>query len=242
MDFASWKLKVEACRALGDQPLWREMLESHLQRFHREPGLHKFVAEQYVALGEFMEALQHYDECLKMNYADLESLLCGALLLSEMGYYEEAHLRFQAVRHFDEDGGENLYHKSLCPPGVAVSTMRSRADKLLRLAEIEWARGDLARATALTAQALEVIDSPEGRLLAARLHLQGGEPARALENLEIGRQMKPDWGTFQVLAARCYTALGKTKQARNALHRAELLGERSAAARALAHESGSWEG
>lgn len=240
MDFASWKLKVEACRALGDQPLWREMLESHLPRFVREPGLHKFAAEQYAALGEFMEALQHYDESLRENHSDLESLLCGALLLSEMGYYEEAQLRFQAVRHFDEDGGENLYHKSLCPAGVAVSVLRSRAEKLLDLAGAEWERGDLERAAALTEQALGIIDSPEGRLLAARLHLQGGEPARALENLETGRRMKPDWGVFQVLAARCYTALGKPKQARDALQRAELLGERGAAARALAHESGSW--
>jgi tetratricopeptide (TPR) repeat protein len=240
MDLAGWKLKVEALRALGDHTLWREMLEKHLPHFAREPGVHKFAAEQYAALGEFMEALQHYDACVRSAHTDLEALLCGALMLSELGYYEEAHLRFQAVRQFDEDGGEKLYHKSLCPPGVAVSTLRGRSEQLLVLAESEWERGDLDRAGALVEQAIAIIDSPEGRLLAARLHLHLGAPARALENLEVGRRMKPDWGVFQVLAARCYTALGRPKQARDAIQRAELLGERGAAARALAHEAGSW--
>ncbi len=240
MDYENWKQLVTSLRFVGDVEQCLETLQAGLALHTHRSGVHRFAAEQFAHLGHHMEALQHYDEAVRADPKDVESLLCGALLLSELGSYDEAEMRFRAVKELDGDGGVTLFHKQLCEPGDSLTVHRQRSRELMELAESSWQEGDLVEAQRFAEAACAVVDSPEVRLFLGRLLLAQGEAEKALESLEHGRRLEPEWSAFQNLAARCFLALGKVKQAKDALLRAELLGDSSFTGKVLRREAQDW--
>lgn len=240
MNYENWKATIRGYLQTEDLDSAKDILESGLSTFADGAAAHLFIGEVYVAVGCYAEALQHYDEAAQLNPRDYEALLCGAALLSELGYYEEAELRFSAVQTFDEDGGQSLYNQKLIPSGSSLEALRRECEELRRIACLEMERGSLDQALTTAKKALKLLDLAENRLLIARLHLAKGEPSRALENLEHGRRLEPEQPAFQIVAARCFLALGDQKKAQDALQRAELLGDQSLTGRALAADAKLW--
>ena len=254
-EFELWQRQVEANRALNDQERCMELLTLGATKWGARPNFQIFAAETHAALGYFMEALQCYDsailladgadsssgnECVANFDLHIEALLCSAALLSELGYYEEAHLRYRAVCDLDTDGGERYFGKVIAASAPSVSEKRLLSFDLLKWAEKVSASGDLELACDAAMRALDLVDSAEARLCLASLFLKRGEPAKALENLEWGRRLEPSRPEFQTLAARCFLMLNKLKEAQDALLRAELLGNLSLAGKTLRIASKTW--
>ena len=228
-----------AARLLGDADRCLETLREGLEQDRANPGRHLFAGECYAALGFYAEALQSYDAAARLapsgSLTAIEALLCSAVLLTETGFYEEAATRFDAVRALDQPESE--------PTGRRGTSKVERNQLAVELAQLA---ARIARVEQpgvvkdLLERSLALRDTPEARFELARQSLASGEAGRALEHLEQGRRLDGTNPGFQNLAARCYMALGQTKSARDALLRAELLGDRSRSGRVLRLESKTW--
>lgn len=239
--YDQWTQAVTAARLLGDVERCLQSLREGLEHGAASPEPHLFAGECYAALGYYLEALQNYDAAARLapegSRVALEALLCGACLLAELGFYQEAATRFEAVKALDQTEAHGA-------AGRGPSSRIERQALALELAQtaVHMARFEDPKAVGeLLERSLSLAETAQARLELARLCLAHNEPAKALEHLEQGRRLDGTHPGFQTLAARCYLALGQLKNARDATLRAELLGDRSRSGRVLRLESKTWQ-
>jgi tetratricopeptide (TPR) repeat protein len=239
--FEQWTQNVTAARRLGDVHRCLETLREGLERAPSDAQHHLFAGECYAALGYYLEALQNYDAAVRLSsntsHTALEALLCGAALLAELGFYEEAGTRFDAARTLDQPETEGKVGASTRSQTERRQLAVDLALLASRMVHLEDPRG----VRDLLERSLAIRDTPEARFELARSYLALGDASKALEHLEEGRRLDGTNPVFQNLAARCYMALGQVKSAKDAIMRAELLGDRSRAGRVLRLESKSWQ-
>jgi tetratricopeptide (TPR) repeat protein len=190
-----------------------------------------------MAQGRFAEALQSLDRAACVNPASPEALLAGCVVLADLGFYDEAAKRDEAARALSREEGAvvgSVTRNASSPGWSSIPASRSLpgATVALELAHRELAltyldAHDAARAQEQIERALELRETPDGRRILARVHVRQGDPARALVELERARQSAPHDPSAHVDAALCYVALGRENEARDALVRAETLGDAS---------------
>lgn len=237
-----WTGRVQAARSLGERDRCLEILVEGLVQYGERGEYQLFAGEVYAALGLYCEALQCYDAAARSSDGQtqgesplaagsetplvhlsplaLEALLCGSALLAELGYYEAARIRFDAVTRLDRQGAAVKGERSSTARlGLARDLVRW-ADQARLTEDAEFVREALEKS-------ISICDTAAARLALARSWLAAGSPQRALEHLEAGRKLEPANPELQNVAARCYLSLGNAEDAQAAILRSQLLGDHS---------------
>ena len=185
-----------------------------------------------MAQGRFAEALQSFDAAVCEAPASVESLLAGSVVLADLGFYDEAAKRYeaamavakQAVMKAEAGKGPSAVITAATHVSGSVASLEKGH---LTLARTYLDASDTRSAQEQVERALGLHESPDARRLLASIHVRMGEPARALVELERARQLVPHDPRAHVEAALCYLALGREPEAKDALVRAETLGDPS---------------
>lgn len=180
--------------------------------------------------GRFAEALQYYDRAVCADPWFVEALLNGAIVLSDLGFYDEAQARFAAAGELDSaEWNDACQSKPIVAKRATdgVSAARKVAEKHMDTAELYLGLGRLNEASEELTRASQICDSAAVHIALARVFLLKKECDTALAELECARTLEPRNGEVHVVAAQCYLLQEKSLEAREALARAELLRDRS---------------
>lgn len=85
------------------------------------------------------------------------------------------------------------------------------------LGVLAWLRGDAAGALNHVRRLVDDMSDGDAMILAARIHLDAGEPGVALPLAEAAAAGRPKESRFQVVRARCLAALGRDAEAQKAM-------------------------
>ena len=203
--------------ALFSAGSWEQAERLAAMRLHEEGDTEEWLVRHALccmAQGRFAEALQSLDHAVCAWPRSLESLLAGCVVLTDLGFYDEAAKRYDAALAVAAETGAG--------PAADLET-KHRA-----LAEAYAAAGDANGALEQAKMALALSETAEGHLLVAHLLLSRQDPEGALASLEKARRLAPHAPAPHVQAALCYLGLGREAEARESLSRAETLQDRSA--------------
>lgn len=205
--------------ATGQWEQAESLAASHLRR---EGDSERWLAHHALccmAQGRFAEALQSFDAAVCAEPTSVEALLAGCVVLADLGFYSEAAKRHEAARML----------ASPSTAGLAALAKRQALEKEhCELAKTCLSAGDVRGAQESIEKALSLRETAEGHRLASVVHVRLGRPERALLELERARQLAPQDPQVHVDAALCYLLAGRESEARDALVRAETLGDTSA--------------
>lgn len=177
------------------------------------------MGQLYVLQGRFAESLQYFDRAVCADPTNIEALLNGVIVLSDLGFYEEAAKRFEAARALD--GKQENEDK------CGLSVLKKVADMHAQVGGLYAELGSWARAEQELTNAIEVFDSGSLRLKLSKVLLQIGHVKRALEQAEKGVAIEPQNAQLHILKAQCYLKLGQVRDASEAIATAEELDPRS---------------
>lgn len=223
------QLVVEALAEQSDDPLWLNRL-----------GL------LYFAQGQYSDALAAFDRSICADPHYLEPLLNGAIVLSDLGFYDEAAQRFDAARILDSSHQSQagalgtssvppLPQSSLgqLPAALGVAVGRAAAEKYLNLSNSLLELNLLSRAQEAAEEACRYYDHARARLQLARTFLALSQPERALLELENARRHDPRFIELHVFGALLHLMRGERTEALDALGRAEMLADTTALGQVL---------
>lgn len=200
------------------------------------------LGQLHFTQGHFDEALQHFDRAASLDPHFVEALLNGAVVLADLGYYDEAAARFEAACALDtpEESPLGVSRPAVGVGGLPPSLAREVAAKHLDIAQLhlEFERLDAAEAEARSALETQPGLAP-AHLVLARVHMHREQLDAALLELEQARRHAPKDSRVQLLAAQCYVILRRATEAREALARAELLQDKSTTGAVLRHAYGA---
>lgn len=220
------QLVVEALAEHPDDPVWLNQL-----------GL------LYFAQGQYSDALAAFDRSICADPHYLEPLLNGAIVLSDLGFYDEAAQRFDAARLLDgstPSQAGSMGSTSAPPPplgqlpaslGVAVG--RAAAEKYLNLSDALMELNLFTRAQEAAEEACRHYDHARARLQLARTFLAQMQPDRALLEIENARRHDPRFVDLHVFGALLHLVRGERPQALDALGKAEMLADTTALGQVL---------
>lgn len=213
------QLVVEALAERPDDPQWLNRL-----------GL------LYFAQGQYSDALAAFDRSVCADPHFLEPLLNGAIVLSDLGYYDDAAQRFDAARLLDastpSQAGAMGGNKAVPPPalgqlpatlGVAIG--RAAAEKYLQLSDGLMELSLFQRAQEAAEEACRHYDHARGRLQLARTFLAQMQPERALLEVENARRHDPRFVELHVYSALLHLLRDERPMALDSLSRAEMLAD-----------------
>ncbi len=181
-----------------------------------------------VSQGRLAEALLHFDRAAAADNTHLEAILNGAIVLADLGFYEEASVRFDAARAVESqaDGGTM--------PLVQGRTISlTLAEKSLETAKIYRQLKDLKNSEEEVRKSLSLSETSASYIELARIFIDQSIFERAQEALENALRLDPTSSEAFILAAQCYLSQNLPKEALNALSKAEILGDNSKAASVL---------
>jgi tetratricopeptide (TPR) repeat protein len=197
----------------------------------------------YFAQGQYADALAAFDRAICADPHYIEPLLNGAIVLSDLGYYDEATQRFEAARFLDHStpsqAGALGVSTQVRPPvghlpaslGLAVG--RAAADKYLELSDTLMDLSLYARAQEAAEEACRHYDSATSRLQLARIYLSQLQPDRALLEIENARRHDPRFVELHVFSAHMHLLKNDRAQALDALTQAEMLADTTALGQVL---------
>jgi tetratricopeptide (TPR) repeat protein len=220
------QLVIEALADSPDEPRWLNRL-----------GL------LYLAQGQFSDALAAFDRAVCADPHFLEPLLNGAIVLCDLGYYEEANVRFDAARKLDasapSQAGSSRLREALTPPygqlppdfGIAIG--RATADKYLELSESLLQLGMAQKAQEAAEEACRYYDHARGRLQVARTLLAQQKADKAILEIENARMHDSRFVELHVFSALLHLVRNDRHGALDALTRAEMLADTTALGQVL---------
>lgn len=197
----------------------------------------------YMAQGQYSDALAAFDRSVCADPHFLEPLLNGAIVLSDLGFYDEATVRFDAARVLDSStpsqAGSMGAHGAPTPPlgqlpvqlGVAVG--RAAAEKYLELSHSLLELGLLQRAQEAAEEACRYYDHARGRLQLARTFLAQQMVDKAILEIENARRHDPRFVDLHVFNALLHLVRDDRSAALDALTRAEMLADTTALGQVL---------
>lgn len=188
--------------------------------------------------GRFPEALLHFDRAAAADSLNAEALLNGAVMLADLGFYDESQLRFEAVRAIENSAIEPQTTEDT-PLSAGASTSRMLATKRTELGRVFIEAGNQQKATEEFAQSILIRDNPEAHIELARIALKSGMHEKSLKELEAARILDPTNSEVHVIAAQCYFASNRPSDALAELSKAELLDDRSRTGSILRHTIGN---
>jgi tetratricopeptide (TPR) repeat protein len=188
----------------------------------------------YLAQGRMAEALQHFDRAVAADEGFLEPLLNGAIILADLGYYNEAAVRYESAQQLQSKGtGYAQRDPAAMPLFAAKSTVETVGERLLELAHIHRQTGDRDGAMAELKRAIQHASLPAAHIELATLYLEQEECEAALDHLEQARRLDPQNPEIHIISAQCHLLKNRVKEAQDSLARAELLNDRSRTGAAL---------
>lgn len=197
----------------------------------------------YMAQGQYSDALAAFDRSVCADPHFLEPLLNGAIVLSDLGFYDEATSRFDAARVLDQStpsqAGAMGAQGAPTPPfgqrpahlGVAVG--RSAAEKYLELSDSLLQLGLPEKAQDAAEEACRYYDHARGRLQLARTYLAQQMTDKALLEIENARRHDPRFVELHVFTALLQLVRNDRHKAMDALTRAEMLADTTALGQVL---------
>ncbi|MFZ9521537.1 MAG: tetratricopeptide repeat protein [Silvanigrellaceae bacterium] len=197
----------------------------------------------YMAQGQYSDALAAFDRAVCADPHFLEPLLNGAIVLSDLGYYDDATVRFDAARILDastpSQAGSMGAQGAPTPPlgqlpaklGVAVG--RAAAEKYLELSDSLMDLGLLGRAQDAAEEACRYYDHARGRLQLARTFLAQQMLDKAILEIENARRHDPRFVELHVFNALLHFVRADRTKALDALTRAEMLADTTALGQVL---------
>jgi tetratricopeptide (TPR) repeat protein len=185
-----------------------------------------------VSQGRLAEALLHFDRSAAADSSNLEAILNGAIVLADLGFYEEASIRFDTARTI-ESQSEGDRPPNAKPLVQGKTTSLTLAEKALETAKIYRQLKDLASSEEGVRKSLSISETPEAYVELARIFIEQNSPEKAQEALNNAQRLSPSASEAFVLAAQCYLSRNLRKEALDALAKAELLGDNSRTASVL---------
>ena len=197
------------------------------------------LGQLYFSQGRFSDALQCFDRAIVADPWKIESLLNGAIVLSDLGLYEEATQRYQAACALDNasEADKNLNRPVLSSTHLGLAAAKSIAEKIIELSQVYCSLGQLDNAIVELQRAREVCDCVPVRLALAQVYMQKQECEKATVELENARRLEPQNAQVHVAAAQCYLMMNRSPEAREALSRASVLSDKSSVGRVLIDSS-----
>lgn len=184
----------------------------------------------YVTQGRFAEALGSFDRAAALDPEDVESLLNGAILLSDLGFYEEAAVRYEAVGVIETRGLSpealselNLRRGALPHPDGGLSLRQRIAEKQTELATLCQHFGRSTQAEQEFLRAVSTYPHADTHLAYARFLLGRTKAEAALQQLELARRADSRHPEVHALAIQCYLMLGRAAEAQESVAKLELL-------------------
>ena len=190
-----------------------------------------------LAQGRLAESLLHLDRAAAANAHNIEAILNGAIVLADLGFYDESQTRFEAARSM-EAGTEGDATAPETPLSAGIATAEVLAEKLVELSRLFQSIGHLEKAKEELFRSISIRDNASARLDLARLALKAGNAEKSLEELEIARKLAPENPEVHVVAALCHVERGRREEALDALSKAEYLDDRSRISAILRHTIG----
>lgn len=197
----------------------------------------------YMAQGQFSDALAAFDRSVCADPHFLEPLLNGAIVLSDLGFYDEATARFDAARTLDastpsQAGAMGTQGAPTPPLGQRPNTMgiavaRAAADKYLQLSDSLLDLGVNERAQEAAEEACRYYDDARGRLQLARTFLAQQQVDKAILEIENARRHDPRFVELHVFNALLHLVRNDRTKALDALTRAEMLADTTALGQVL---------
>jgi tetratricopeptide (TPR) repeat protein len=188
----------------------------------------------YLAQGRMAEALQHFDRAVAADEQFLEPLLNGAIILADLGYYDEAAVRYESAQQLQAKGtGYSQRDPSSMPLFAAQSIVRTVGERYLEIARIHRETGDREAAMTELKRAIQHAALPSAHLELAALYLEQEDSESALDHLEEARRLDPQNPEIHIVSAQCHLLKNRVKEAQDSLARAELLNDRSRTGAAL---------
>ncbi len=182
----------------------------------------------FLALGRFAEALLHFDRAAAADSNNIEAILNGAIVLADLGFYDDAAVRFHAARAV-EGRVEGDSPAAEIPLLKGKTTTRTLAEKVLEIAKIYRQLGDNARAEEELRKSISIQETAEAQMEIARILIESGEADKALDALENARRIDPMKPEIHILAAQCHLIKDQRGDALDSLGRADLLDDHSRA-------------
>lgn len=179
-----------------------------------------------VAQGNLDEALHLFDQAVAADGSYVPALLNGAIILTDLGFYDEACVRLRAAQSIEERNAVKGNPEGWSTRQAIARQHLSIARTHRQLHHPQAARDELQKSLALA-------DLPESHIELAELAIEEGDCERALAALDAARRLQPRNPELHVLAARCHLLQGNRTEASAALSRAELLDDRSQTGHAL---------
>lgn len=184
-----------------------------------------------LAQGNLAGALEAFDRAVQLDPQCVEAIINGAIVLSDLGYYDEAAMRMEAALSADD-----RHPIRGNPEGTSVRTAIAR--RHLDIAAIHRQTKHYQAAQQELQTAIDLADLWEAHVEMAKLEIELGRPSRALESLDAARTQQPRNPEIHVLAAQAHLTDNNRNEALTALHRAELLDDRSQTGHALRNALG----
>jgi len=229
--------------ASGDFENAEQLIVEALAEHPDDSGWLNQLGLLYFAQGQYSDALAAFDRAICSDPHFLEPLLNGAIVLSDLGYYDEAAQRFEAARLLDAStpSQAGAMGASTAPPpplgqlpaslGVAIG--RAAAEKYLNLSDSLMELNLFTRAQEAAEEACRHYDNARGRLQLARTYLAQMQPDRALFEIENARRHDPRFVELHVFSALLHLVRDERPQALDALTRAEMLADTTALGQVL---------
>jgi tetratricopeptide (TPR) repeat protein len=184
--------------------------------------------------GRLPEALLHFDRAAAADSLNAEALLNGAVMLADLGFYDESQLRFEAVRAIENSTGKSFSTADI-PMSAGASTGRMLAAKHTEMGRLFNSTGNQQKATEEFTRSISLRDNSESHIELARIALKNRMPEETLQELEAARMLDQSNPEVHVIAAQCHLANNRTSEAMAALSQAELLDDRSRTGSILRH-------
>lgn len=165
--------------------------------------------------GRFDDALMYFDRAACADPGDAEPLLNGAVVLSDLGFYDEAAGRFEAARDLDSrsETDETKSDAVLSTRSFKKHSAENDVSRAFDLSDVEsW--DDAKKRLSEAAQENE---SSLLRLRLGQALLRLGDPTNALRELAKVATAYLGVAEYHVAVALCYLALKKKDDAKSAL-------------------------
>ncbi len=197
----------------------------------------------YMAQGQYSDALAAFDRAVCADPHFLEPLLNGAIVLSDLGFYDDATSRFDAARILDAStpsqagslgtqGGPTPPLGQL-PAQLGIAVARAAAEKYLSLSDSLLDLGLTGRAQEAAEEACRYYDHARGRLQLARTYLAQQMLDKAILEIENARRHDSRFVELHVFTALLHLCRDDRTKALDALTRAEMLADTTALGQVL---------
>ena len=215
---------VEYCSALksGDTDLAERIVATQLS--HDDSCFWLTAQGELLVLqGRFADALAAFDRAAQKDPHDLAPVLCGAVVLADLGFYDEAKVRFDCAQFLDGEAGSRSLKAQASAHAREAARLWERAG-LFRESHDEWTRSQDLDPTFTTT------------LSQAYLYFKENKTTESQKQLSlISLKDFQESAATQILRSQHLLMGGHKQEALQALAQAKLLRDVSQCAEVLRH-------